>query len=726
MTIPDLSGHDLQSNRSTAERAAWNAAAGNPEPWETPEGIEVPPLYDASSTEALDFLGTYPGIAPYLRGPYPTMYVNQPWTVRQYAGFSTAEESNAFYRRNLAAGQKGLSVAFDLATHRGYDSDHPRVAGDVGMAGVAIDSILDMRQLFEGIPLDQMSVSMTMNGAVLPVLALYILAAEEQGVAPRQLTGTIQNDVLKEFMVRNTYIYPPEPSIRIISDIFAYSSAEMPRFNSISISGYHMQEAGATADLELAYTLADGVEYIRAGIEAGLDVDAFAPRLSFFWAIGMNFSMEVAKLRAARLLWAKLVNEFGPQNTKSLSLRTHSQTSGWSLTAQDVHNNIVRTCVEAMAATQGHTQSLHTNALDEALALPTDFSARIARNTQLLLQQESGTTRVIDPWGGSYYIESLTEQLAARAWEHIAEVEEAGGMTRAIEAGIPKMRIEEAAARTQARIDSGRQPVVGVNVFRPDGAEDIEVLKVDTADVRAQQIAKLEKLRAERDDAACAEALERLTSAAARSADGSREPGLGENLLELSVDAARAHASLGEISDALEKVFGRHTAAIRTIEGVYRREVGESANVEAARRMIDDFAEREGRRPRILVAKMGQDGHDRGQKVIATAFADLGFDVDVGPLFQTPAEVAMQAVEADVHIVGASSLAAGHLTLVPELKAELEKNGRDDIVIVVGGVIPPQDFDELRAAGASAIFPPGTVIADAVVDLLTELDGRSA
>ena len=694
--------------------------------WVTPEGIVVKPRYDASDLDGLDFLQTYPGLVPYLRGPYPTMYVNQPWTIRQYAGFSTAEESNAFYRRNLAAGQKGLSVAFDLATHRGYDSDHPRVAGDVGMAGVAIDSILDMRQLFDGIPLDQMSVSMTMNGAVLPVLALYIVAAEEQGVEHRQLTGTIQNDVLKEFMVRNTYIYPPEPSMRIISDIFTYASAEMPKFNSISISGYHMQEAGATADLELGYTLADGVEYIRAGVAAGLDVDVFAPRLSFFWAIGMNFAMEVAKLRAARLLWAKLVKQFGAKNDKSLSLRTHSQTSGWSLTAQDVFNNVVRTCVEAMAATQGHTQSLHTNALDEALALPTDFSARIARNTQLFLQQESGTTRPIDPWGGSYYIERLTADLAAKAWEHIQEIEAAGGMTAAIDAGIPKLRIEEAAARTQARIDSGRQPVIGVNIFQPDEPDQIEVLKVDNSAVRAQQLAKLARLKAERDRAAVDACLQALTDAARASVDGSRSPGLEQNFLKLAVDAARAHATVGEISDALEAVFGRHTAAIRTIEGVYRNEVGDAPNVALARRMVAEFADHQGRRPRIMVAKMGQDGHDRGQKVIATAFADLGFDVDVGPLFQTPAEVAMQAVENDVHIVGASSLAAGHLTLVPELRDQLAELGRGDIMIVVGGVIPPQDFDELRAAGASAIFPPGTVIADAVIDLIEQLEQRLA
>ena len=727
MTIPDLSGHDLRTTASAAGTGREDAVDDADQAvWETPEGIAVHGAYGPGDLDGVDFLDTYPGIKPYVRGPYPTMYVNQPWTIRQYAGFSTAEESNAFYRRNLAAGQKGLSVAFDLATHRGYDSDHPRVAGDVGMAGVAIDSILDMRQLFDGIPLDQMSVSMTMNGAVLPVLALYIVAAEEQGVEPHQLAGTIQNDVLKEFMVRNTYIYPPEPSMRIISDIFAYTSSEMPRFNSISISGYHMQEAGATADLELGYTLADGVEYLRAGIDTGLDVDKFAPRLSFFWAIGMNFSMEVAKMRAGRLLWAKLVNQFGPKNDKSLSLRTHSQTSGWSLTAQDVFNNVVRTCVEAMAATQGHTQSLHTNALDEALALPTDFSARIARNTQLFLQQESGTTRVIDPWGGSYYIERLTHDLAERAWAHIQEIEEAGGMTAAIEAGIPKMRIEEAAARTQARIDSGRQPVIGVNTFRPDTPDQIEVLKVDNSSVRAQQLAKLDRLRAERDEQACQEALTRLTEAAAASTTGSRAPGLEQNFLRLAVDAARKHATVGEISDALEAVFGRHTAAIRTIEGVYRNEIGNAPNAQLAREAVDRFLDDHGRRPRIMVAKMGQDGHDRGQKVIATAFADLGFDVDVGPLFQTPAEVARQAVEADVHIVGASSLAAGHLTLVPELREELAKLGRDDIMIVVGGVIPPGDFDELREAGASAIFPPGTVIADAVLDLINELDERLA
>ncbi|MBB5937891.1 methylmalonyl-CoA mutase [Streptomyces zagrosensis] len=687
--------------------------------WETPEGIGVKPLYSGQDLEGVDFLRTYPGIAPYLRGPYPTMYVNQPWTVRQYAGFSTAEESNAFYRRNLAAGQKGLSVAFDLPTHRGYDSDHPRVTGDVGMAGVAIDSIYDMRQLFDGIPLDKMSVSMTMNGAVLPVLALYIVAAEEQGVAPEKLAGTIQNDILKEFMVRNTYIYPPQPSMRIISDIFAFTSQKMPRYNSISISGYHIQEAGATADLELAYTLADGVEYLRAGLDAGMDVDAFAPRLSFFWAIGMNFFMEIAKLRAARLLWAKLVKQFDPKNAKSLSLRTHSQTSGWSLTAQDVYNNVARTCVEAMAATQGHTQSLHTNALDEALALPTDFSARIARNTQLLLQQESGTCRSIDPWGGSAYVERLTHDLARRAWQHIEEVEAAGGMAQAIDAGIPKLRVEEAAARTQARIDSGRQPVIGVNKYRVDSDEQIDVLKVDNSSVRTQQIEKLRRLRAERDEQACQDALRALTGAAR---DGARSGGgLEGNLLALAVNAARAKATVGEISDALEEIYGRHSGQIRTISGVYRDEAGPSSGVERTRALVRDFEEAEGRRPRILVAKMGQDGHDRGQKVIATAFADLGFDVDVGPLFQTPGEVARQAVEADVHIVGVSSLAAGHLTLVPALREQLAEAGREDITIVVGGVIPPQDIDTLREMGAAAVFPPGTVIPDAAYDLVTSL-----
>ncbi len=690
--------------------------------WQTPEHILVPPVYGSDALAGLDFLNTYPGIPPFLRGPYATMYVNQPWTIRQYAGFSTAEESNAFYRRNLAAGQKGLSVAFDLATHRGYDSDHPRVTGDVGMAGVAIDSILDMRQLFDGIPLDQMSVSMTMNGAVLPVLALYVVAAEEQGVKPAQLAGTIQNDILKEFMVRNTYIYPPAPSMRIISDIFAFTSANMPKFNSISISGYHMQEAGATADIEMAYTLADGVEYIRAGESVGLKVDQFAPRLSFFWAVGMNFFMEVAKFRAARLLWARLVREFGPKNPKSMSLRTHSQTSGWSLTAQDVFNNVARTCLEAMAATQGHTQSLHTNALDEAIALPTDFSARIARNTQLFIQQESGTCRVVDPWAGSAYVERLTYDLATRAWGHIQEVEAAGGMAKAIEAGIPKMRIEEAAARTQARIDSGRQPLIGVNKYRVEDDVPPEVLKVDNNKVRAEQIAKLQRLRAERDPEATQAALDRLSWAAAN--PDPTDP--DRNLLKLSIDAARARASVGEISSALESQFGRFTAQIRTISGVYRSETGESRGVERARKLVEEFESVEGRRPRILVAKMGQDGHDRGQKVISTAFADLGFDVDVGPLFQTPGEVARQAVEADVHVVGVSSLAAGHLTLVPALRSELDGLGRDDMMIVVGGVIPAQDFDELRSAGADAIYPPGTIIPDAAVELLQKLRDRLA
>ncbi|HEV7907087.1 MAG TPA: methylmalonyl-CoA mutase [Pseudonocardiaceae bacterium] len=722
MTIPNFAdiglGEPGSSNVEEWQSALHEATGKGTDAlmWETPEGIGVKPVYTAADTEGLDFLSTYPGIAPFLRGPYPTMYVNQPWTIRQYAGFSTAEESNAFYRRNLAAGQKGLSVAFDLATHRGYDSDHPRVAGDVGMAGVAIDSIYDMRQLFDGIPLDKMSVSMTMNGAVLPVLALYVVAAEEQGVSPDKLAGTIQNDILKEFMVRNTYIYPPQPSMRIISDIFAFASQRMPKFNSISISGYHMQEAGATADLELAYTLADGVEYLRAGRDAGLEVDAFAPRLSFFWAIGMNFFMEVAKMRAARLLWAKLVKGFEPKSPKSLSLRTHCQTSGWSLTAQDVFNNVARTCVEAMAATQGHTQSLHTNALDEALALPTDFSARIARNTQLLLQQESGTTRVIDPWGGSSFVERLTHDLARKAWGHITEVEAAGGMAQAIDAGIPKLRIEEAAARTQARIDSGRQPVIGVNKYQVDFDEQIEVLKVDNHGVRTQQLEKLRRLREERDQGAVDSALQALTNAA-----GADHSASGGNLLELAIDAARSKATVGEISEALGKVWGRHSAQIRTISGVYREEVGNVSGVDATREVVESFAEAEGRRPRILVAKMGQDGHDRGQKVIATAFADLGFDVDVGPLFQTPDEVARQAVEADVHIIGVSSLAAGHLTLVPALRAELAELGREDIMIVVGGVIPPQDFDALREAGAAAIFPPGTVIAEAAGDLLRRL-----
>jgi methylmalonyl-CoA mutase len=695
--------------------AAVPAGNGSAKPWLTPEAIPVKPSYTEADLAGVDFLDTYPGKAPFLRGPYPAMYVAQPWTIRQYAGFSTAEDSNAFYRRNLAAGQKGLSIAFDLATHRGYDSDHPRVSGDVGMAGVAIDSIYDMRTLFSGIPLDQMSVSMTMNGAVLPVLALYIVAAEEQGVPHEKLSGTIQNDILKEFMVRNTYIYPPGPSLRIISDIFAYTSAEMPKFNSISVSGYHMQEAGATQDLELAYTLADGVEYVRAGIKAGLTIDQFAPRVSFFWAIGMNYFMEIAKLRAARMIWAKLMKPFEPEDARSLSLRTHCQTSGWSLAAQDVFNNVSRTMIEAMAATQGQTQSLHTNALDEALALPTDFSARIARNTQIVLQQEAGATRIVDPWGGSYYVERLTYDLARKAWGHIEEIETLGGMAKAIEAGIPKLRIEEAAAKTQARIDAGAQSVIGVNKYQPANEAPIDVLKVDNSAVMRLQLDKLKRLKAERDPGALKEALDALTRAADR--------GNG-NLLALAVDAARAKATVGEISSALEKVFGRHVASIKSITGVYKREVGMTGAVEAVRKAVEAFEAAEGRRPRLLVAKIGQDGHDRGQKVIASAFADLGFDVDIGPLFATPAEAARQAVENDVHILGVSSLAAAHLTLVPELKSELAKQGRDDIMIVVGGVVPPQDYDTLKKAGAEAIFPPGTVIAEAAEKLLKTLMKR--
>jgi len=718
--VPDFSGIDFDAPETNAAAPARDAqrrqaaeATRSAERWDTPEGIPVKPVYTREDLEGVEHLGSLPGLPPFVRGPYSTMYVQQPWTVRQYAGFSTAEASNAFYRRNLAAGQKGLSIAFDLATHRGYDSDHPRVAGDVGMAGVAIDSIKDMRILFDRIPLDQMSVSMTMNGAVLPVLALYVVAAEEQGVRPEQLSGTIQNDILKEFMVRNTYIYPPGPSMRIIGDIFRFTAEKMPRFNSISISGYHMQEAGATQDLELGYTLADGVEYVRAGLAAGLGVDAFAPRLSFFWAIGMNFFMEVAKLRAARLLWAKLIKGFSPKTDKSLALRTHSQTSGWSLTAQDVFNNVVRTCVEAMAATQGHTQSLHTNSLDEAIALPTDFSARIARNTQLYLQLESGTTRVIDPWGGSYYVERLTHELARKAWAHIQEVEALGGMTTAIEAGLPKLRIEEAAARTQARIDSGRQAIIGVNKYPPEREDSIEILKVDNSAVREAQIARLRELRAERDADDVRRKLDALTEA------GRRGEG---NLLALAIDAARAKATVGEISDALEKVFGRYEATVRSVTGVYSSEAGKDAQgITEARAKADAFLARFGRRPRILIAKMGQDGHDRGQKVIATAFADLGFDVDIGPLFQTPEESARQAVENDVHVVGASSLAAGHLTLVPQLKEALKALGREDIMVVVGGVIPAQDYDALRAAGAAAIFGPGTVISKAALELLDKL-----
>jgi methylmalonyl-CoA mutase len=678
----------------------------------TPEGIDVPRLPTATETGQLGFL---PGVAPYLGGPYATMYTSRPWTIRQYAGFSTAEASNAFYRRNLAAGQKGLSIAFDLATHRGYDSDHPRVVGDVGMAGVAIDSIRDMEVLFAGIPLDRMSVSMTMNGAVLPILALYIVAAEEQGVPTAKLAGTIQNDILKEFMVRNTYIYPPAPSMRIISDIFAYTAEHMPRFNSISISGYHMQEAGATADLELAYTLADGLEYVRAGIAAGLDVDAFAPRLSFFFAVGMDYFMEVAKLRAARILWARLLKPFEPKNAKSMALRTHCQTSGWSLTAQDVANNVVRTAVEAMAATHGHTQSLHTNSLDEALALPTDFSARIARNTQLFLQHETDTTWWIDPWAGSHHVEHLTHALVERAWAHLQEVEELGGMAKAIEKGLPKLRIEEAAARTQARIDSGAQTIVGVNTLPPAVPDDIPILEVDNSAVRQAQLDRLAALKGDRDEAAVAAALEALTAAA----DGEG------NLLALSVAAARARATVGEISEALAVVWGRHRASTQLVSGVYREEARVSGEqFDDIEHRISAFVDHEGRRPRILVAKMGQDGHDRGQKVIATAFADLGFDVDVGPLFQTPEETARQAVENDVHVVGASSLAAGHRTLVPQLRAELDKLGRDDILVVVGGVIPPDDYPALLEAGAAAIFGPGTVISEAARELLDKIEAQ--
>src|SRR6516162_1106321 len=707
--IPNFAKVDFAESTAPAGKAT----AG---PWTTPEGIDVKPIYSEHDLAGLDFLNTFPGKPPFLRGPYPAMYAGQPWTIRQYAGFSTAEDSNAFYRRNLAAGQKGLSVAFDLATHRGYDSDHPRVAGDVGMAGVAFDCIYDMRTLFAGIPLEQMSVSMTMNGAVLPVLALYIVAAEEQGVAPEKLSGTIQNDILKEFMVRNTYIYPPTASLRIIADILSFTAARMPKFNSISISGYHMQEAGATQDLELAYTLADGLEYVRTGLAAGLDIDQFASRLSFFWAIGMNFFMEVAKLRAARLLWAKLMKPFEPNDPRSLSLRTHCQTSGWSLAAQDVFNNVVRTAIEAMAATQGHTQSLHTNALDEALALPTDFSARIARNTQLFLQQESGTTEIIDPWGGSYYVERLTRNLAAKAWGHIQEIEDLGGMAKAIDAGLPKLRIEEASAKTQARIDAGKQAVIGVNKYKPVDEAPIDILKVDNSNVRRLQIDKLKRLRQERNEKDVDEALAALT----------RSAGEGNgNLLALAIDAARAKATVGEISDAMEKVFGRHRAEIKSITGVYKREASAMSNrVEKVQTLIDTFEEAEGRRPRILVAKIGQDGHDRGQKVIASAFADLGFDVDIGPLFATAEEAARQAVENDVHILGVSSLAAAHLTAVPELKSALKKQGREDIMIIVGGVVPPQDYDALYKAGAEAIFPPGTVIADAAEELIQKLNAR--
>ncbi|MBW3129939.1 methylmalonyl-CoA mutase [Hymenobacter profundi] len=678
----------------------------------TPEGIELKSYYTAQDVAGLDHLGFGAGVAPYLRGPYSTMYVQKPWTVRQYAGFSTAEESNAFYRRNLAGGQKGLSVAFDLATHRGYDSDHPRVEGDVGKAGVAIDSVEDMKVLFDQIPLDQMSVSMTMNGAVLPIMAFYIVAAEEQGVTPDKLAGTIQNDILKEFMVRNTYIYPPLPSMRIIADIFEYTARHMPKFNSISISGYHMQEAGATADIELAYTLADGLEYVRTGLAAGLSIDDFAPRLSFFWAIGMNHFMEIAKMRAARLLWAKLIQQFNPQNPKSLALRTHCQTSGYSLTEQDPYNNVARTTVEALAAVLGGTQSLHTNALDEAIALPTDFSARIARNTQLYLQHETDVTRVVDPWGGSYYVETLTHELADKAWALIQEVEELGGMAKAIETGLPKMRIEEAAARKQARIDSNKEVVVGVNQYKIDEPTNIELLDIDNAAVRESQIARLNTIRQERDSAAVLRALDALTEAA-RSGK--------ENLLDLAVHAARLRATLGELSDALEKVYGRHQATIRAISGVYSAEMSYDEQFAQARHMADDFAAREGRRPRMLVAKMGQDGHDRGSKIIATSFADVGFDVDIAPLFQTPAEVARQATENDVHVVGVSSLAAGHKTLIPQLLEELRQLDREDILVIAGGVIPAQDYQFLYDAGVAGVYGPGTVIAVAAQEILGKL-----
>ncbi len=723
MTLPDFFKLPLDAHFA-------KSPAPSGEPWLSPEGIAIKRAYTSADRAGLDFIDGYPGLPPYGRGPYPTMYVQQPWTIRQYAGFSTAEDSNAFYRRNLAGGQKGLSIAFDLATHRGYDSDHPRVVGDVGMAGVAIDSILDMRTLFNGIPLDQMSVSMTMNGAVLPILALYIVAGEEQNVPHAKLSGTIQNDILKEFMVRNTFIYPPKPSMRIVSDIFSYTAREMPKFNSISISGYHMQEAGATADLELGYTLADGVEYVRAGIAAGLDIDAFAPRLSFFWAIGMNPFMEIAKLRAGRLLWTKLLRQFAPKDEKSLALRTHCQTSGWSLTAQDVYNNAVRTCVEALAGAYGGTQSLHTNSLDEALALPTDFSARIARNTQILLQNEAGVTRPADPWGGSYYVERLTADLAAQAWAHIEEVEALGGMAEAISQGLPKARIEEAAARTQARIDTGQQTIVGVNKYKLDEKEDVPVLKVDNAKVRAMQLEKLARLKADRRQQEVDSALQALTNAAASWTAGvspARIPAVQEgraNLLELAVNAARAKATVGEMSSALEAAFQRHQPPIRLVTGVFAREAGDDAAMARARESVAAFTEAEGKAPRILVAKMGQDGHDRGQKVIASAFSDLGFEVEIGPLFATPEEVAAQAIDKGVHIVGVSSLAAGHLTLTPALRAALKERGRDDIMIVIGGVVPPEDVPTLKEMGAAAVYPPGGAIADIARDLLDALNAR--
>ena len=707
---PDFSKVNITSQKSNTETfEQWEKENNIEKNWKTPEQIDVKPAYGKKDLEGMEHLNYAAGIAPYLRGPYSTMYVMRPWTIRQYAGFSTAEESNAFYRRNIAAGQKGLSCAFDLATHRGYDSDHERVVGDVGKAGVAIDSILDMKILFDQIPLDKMSVSMTMNGAVLPILSFYIIAAEEQGVSQEQLQGTIQNDILKEFMVRNTYIYPPLPSMKIIADIFEYTSKHMPKFNSISISGYHMQEAGATADIELAYTLADGLEYLRAGINAGMSVDDFAPRLSFFWGVGMNHFMEIAKMRAARMLWAKIVSQFNPKNPKSLALRTHCQTSGWSLTEQDPFNNVARTCIEAMGAALGHTQSLHTNALDEAIALPTDFSARIARNTQIYIQEETNVCRVVDPWAGSYYVESLTHEIAHRAWAHIQEIEKLGGMAKAIESGIPKMRIEEASARKQSRIDSNVDTIVGINKYRLDHEDPIETLEVDNTAVRKAQLERLAKLRAERDNNAVQAALDALTECA--------KTGNG-NLLELSIDAARKRASLGEISYALEKVYGRYKAKINLISNVYSTQTQNSESFKKAQSLTDEFAKLEGRRPRIMVAKMGQDGHDRGAKVVATGYADLGFDVDMGPLFQTPAEAAKQAVENDVHILGVSSLAAGHKTLVPQVIEELKKLGRDDIMVVVGGVIPPQDYDFLFNAGAAAIFGPGTVISESAIKMM--------
>ncbi len=706
---PDFKNVDYKASAPEKDFSKWEQETGISKDWLTPEQIPVKPAYSEDDLKGMEHLNYAAGLPPFLRGPYSTMYVQKPWTIRQYAGFSTAEESNAFYRRNLAAGQKGLSVAFDLATHRGYDSDHERVVGDVGKAGVAIDSILDMKILFDQIPLDKMSVSMTMNGAVLPILAFYIVAAEEQGVSMDTLSGTIQNDILKEFMVRNTYIYPPLPSMKIIADIFEFTSQKMPKFNSISISGYHMQEAGATCDIELAYTLADGLEYLRKGVEAGLDIDAFAPRLSFFWAIGMNHFMEIAKMRAARMLWAKIVKQFNPKNPKSLALRTHSQTSGWSLTEQDPFNNVARTCIEAMGAALGHTQSLHTNALDEAIALPTDFSARIARNTQIYIQEETNVCRAVDPWAGSYYIETLTNEIAHNAWKLIQEVEELGGMAKAIETGIPKMRIEEAAARKQARIDAGRDTILGVNKHRLEKEDPIDTLEVDNTAVRESQLIRLAKLRAERNNEEVQKALEAITLCA--------ETGKG-NLLELSIDAARKRASLGEISYAMEKVFGRYKAVIRTISGVYSSETQDNESYRKACTMADEFAKMEGRRPRIMIAKMGQDGHDRGAKVVATGYADIGFDVDMGPLFQTPAEAAKQAVENDVHVLGVSSLAAGHKTLVPQVIEELKKLGRDDIMVIVGGVIPPQDYDYLYQAGAVAIFGPGTKISDAAIKML--------